>query len=85
MYWQLLSPTELAFSFFIFILMMKEWFALSPVKSHFLLWMPVLALLFQETMDTMMLPGVAVTQDIAFSLFHLTPGRSSTEVGGTMT
>lgn len=36
-YWQLLSPTELAFSFF--LLMRKEWFALSPGKSHFLLWL----------------------------------------------
>lgn len=45
-YWQLLSPTELAFSFF--ILMRKEWFALSPGKSHFLLWLWVLALCFRE-------------------------------------
>lgn len=41
--------------------------------------------LFQGTMDTMMLPWVSVTQGTAFSLFRVTPGRSSTEVGGTMT
>jgi hypothetical protein len=67
--WQLLSLYRI--SNFFFILMMKEWFALSSVKSHFLLWMSVLTLLFQGTLDSMMLPWAAVIQATVHSLFHV--------------